>query len=132
MGPNIRWGVSRGVGIALVYCVWVTAVYLISGSEPFNSIGVTYASVVTTYLGVGAASGLLIGALKPITVHRSGAYFVGLLAGIPVGVGLILCVSGPPSRWTEAEWVLIPIMSIGWGLVIGRQLDPKRGPTEQL
>ena len=70
MLANLRWGFSRGVAIALVYCVWVSIVYLVSGPEPFESIGVSYRSVIATYLGIGVASGSVIGMLSEADLLR--------------------------------------------------------------
>ena len=104
----------------------------VSGPEPFESIGVSHRSVIATYLGIGVASGSVIGMLKPLTLRRAGAYFVELLAGIPVAIGLVLCVSGLPRDWTTPDWIGIPIFTLAWGLLIGRQLDPKREATVEL
>src|SRR4029078_2971130 len=116
MLANIEWGLRRGVAIALVYCAWVSAVYLLSGPTPFRTMGVSYGLVVLTYLAIGAGSGTLIGMLKPLTLHRLGGYVVGLVAAVPVAFGLAFCVSGAPKAWTAADWAAIPVFTIGWGL----------------
>lgn len=122
---NLRWGIRGGLVIAVVYCIWVTAVFLIQGSGPFERQGVTLLSVILTYLGVGATAGGVVGLLRPLTSHRLGAYLAGITAGIPVAVGLAICVRGFPSQWDFADRMLVPVFSVIAGVVIGSELRKK-------
>jgi hypothetical protein len=37
---NVRWGVTRGLFVAVLYCLWVSAVYVIRGTDPFDRQGI--------------------------------------------------------------------------------------------
>jgi hypothetical protein len=121
-GSDIAWGAKRGLGVAFVYCAWVSVVYLIGGSTVFAKQEVTYATLVATYLGIGLISGISVGALRRFTNSVVGAYAVGIVAGIPVAVGIAICVKGLPSHWGEYERVAIPFFSVAAGLVIGSEM----------
>lgn len=122
---NLRWGIMGGLSIAAVYCVWVTALFLMQGSGPFDRQGVTLRSVILTYLGVGVTAGGAVGLLRPMTSHRFGAYLAGIIAGIPVAVGLAICVRGFPSQWDVADRILVPVFSVIAGVGIGSELRKK-------
>jgi hypothetical protein len=130
MLQNIRWGVRGGLALALVYCAWITAVRVLSGPRPFERQGVTYTGVAVAYLAIGLSAGALVGALRPMTQHRAGAYAVGLLAGTVAAGGIAALVAGPPGRWDFDEWVVLSIVAAGAGIVIGRELA-KSGATSR-
>jgi hypothetical protein len=121
-GENVKWGVSRGLAVAAIYTGWVLLVYALGGEQPFARLGVTVWEVIGTYIGVGVSSGAVIGLLRPLTYDTFGAYVVGLLAGVPIGVGLTVCVKGPPAAWDDSVWTGVPVFCILIGLVVGYEL----------
>lgn len=128
---DLRWGTTGGLSIAVVYCVWVLIIYMLRGSDPFEQAGVSLPMVLITYLGVGLVSGMVVGLLRPLTRWTVGAYAVGLAAGVPFGLGLVVCIQGSPDRWDWATWMGLPILILISGLVIGYELrkhSPPRDP----
>lgn len=119
---DLRWGVTRGLAIAVAYGAWVTAVRLTKGTAPFEREGVAYPAVVAAYFGTGALAGALVGALRPLTAGRVGAYGVGLLSGLIIACGLGLLTGGAPARWDYARWLTVPIYGILAGAFVGNEL----------
>lgn len=74
------------------------------------------------YISIGLMAGAVVGLLRPLIQWRFGAYLVGLIAGVPVAVGLIICVRGFPQQWDFADRALVPIFVVIAGFVIGREL----------
>ncbi len=119
---NLLWGVRGGFAVALVYCAWVAIIYATSGAAPFTRQGVSFGRVVVAYLAIGIASGAAVGVLRPFASTRLGAYMVGLVAGVPVAVGIAVCVRGAPRNWDRADMTLLPIFIVAAAWVIGSEL----------
>ena len=138
MGTNIRWGIRGGLAISALYCGWVTIVYLGQGSAPFERNGVSFGSIVTTYVVVGLVAGALVGLFRPHLTSKVGAYTAGLVAGTAISFGIVVSRSGFPATWRPANWVSFPVFAIFAGLVIGHELwkshsmRPSSGPKRQL
>jgi hypothetical protein len=124
---NVSWGASRGVVIAGMYCLWVSFLYVLRGTEPFERLGVTFGSVVATYLAIGASAGAIVGLLRPLAARGVGAYLVGLAAGFPVALGIVITSEGLPKSWDYVVWLCFPIFWLAAGMIMGRAM--RRGST---
>lgn len=120
---NMRWGVGGGLGIAVIYCVWVTIVYLVFGDDPFTRQGVTLLRVIETCLAAGLSAGAVIGLLRPVAENEFGAFGVGLNAGVPISAGLVICVEGWPSTWSRSVRHLFPVFTLLVGTAVGSYLN---------
>lgn len=87
--------------------------------------------MILRYLGVGATAGGVVRLLRPLTSHRLGAYLAGIIAGVPVAVGLAICVRGFPSQWDFADRLLVPVFSVIAGVMIGSELR-KKSPVKNV
>src|SRR3954471_3461411 len=90
---DVVWGMRGGVLVALVYCAWITLIYVFHGQSAFDRQGVTYEATLAFYLGAGAISGAIAGVLRPLLRFRFGAYCVGVVAALPIGFGTAVIVS---------------------------------------
>jgi hypothetical protein len=120
---NLRWGVSGGLGIASRYTVWVVVLYLILGTDPFSRQGVRLPTVGGTYLVSGLVGGAVVGLLRPWADNGFGAFVVGLLAGVPITAGLMVCVAGWPSAWSNNDQRGFPVLAIMVGTALGYELN---------
>jgi len=120
---NLKWGVSGGLGIASLYCVWVVLLYLIQGADPFSRQRVSLTTVIATYLASGLVAGAVVGLLRPWTENGFGAFVVGLLAGVPITAGLMVCVAGWPSAWSNNDQRGFPVLAIMVGTALGYELN---------
>lgn len=123
---DVRWGVTGGLSVAAFYCLWVTAVYIVNGSAPFERNGVTFFSTVTSYLILGIVGGVIVGVLRPLSERRLGAYGIGFIVGLLSALGLMILVAGWPTRWDVPEWGTIPFVAAGGGWAIGSELWKRR------
>ena len=119
---NIFWCVVYGLGGGMAFTVWVTILFLLRGTEPFDKQGVSFAAVVLFYLVGGATGGVIAGVLWPLTKWRAGAYLVGLLVALVVSTGLMFLLEGNPLSWGIAVILTILIMTVIYGLYIGYQI----------
>jgi hypothetical protein len=106
----------------MAFTVWVTILFLLRGTEPFDKQGVSFAAVVLFYLVGGATGGVIAGVLWPLTKWRAGAYLVGLLVALVVSTGLMFLLEGNPLSWGIAVILTILIMTVIYGLYIGYQI----------
>jgi hypothetical protein len=74
--------------MATVTSLVAVAIYAIRGPDTFARLGVTLTSTVSLYLIAGVIGGALVGTLLPMTVWRWGAAVVGILAAVPLYVGV--------------------------------------------
>jgi hypothetical protein len=123
------------LGTASFYCAWVIVVYLLAGDEPFRRQGVSLQAVVATYLAVGVSAGAVIGLLKPLADHWFGAFVVGLLASIPIAAGLMICVAGGPTTWSERDRHLFPMVTIlvsgAVGFLLNERAEARRTSVDR-
>jgi hypothetical protein len=88
---NVRWGVTWGLRLALLFSAWVAFLMLanrslilrVSGVHPVNGL-----QVIGIYVGGGIGGGIVVGLLRPLSRWALGAALLGLLAALPFAVGL--------------------------------------------
>lgn len=80
---NVRWGVSYGVRIALIFSVIAWLALLVAGPTDFEAAteGASIFEVTALYFGLGAIGGMIVGLLRPLLRWRAGAALVGVLVG---------------------------------------------------
>ena len=122
---DLWWGVSRGLGMGVVYALWVLVVQLVAGDAPFARYGVTVWQMAATYIAITVAAGGIVGFLRPLTHHPVGAYVVGVLAGLPICFGLMTAAKGPPTAWSpplkSGFWLLCLMAGLAFGHEIRRR-----------
>lgn len=100
---NIKWGVQRGLTLALGYIMWCGAIYLLSGTRAFERLNVSFLALAIFYVLTGLVVGAVIGLLRPLSRWTVGAYLTGLVAAIIiVGAGLLL-LRGSPALWRPQD-----------------------------
>lgn len=120
---DLRWGVSRGLALALVYAAYATFLRAIRGNEPFEKLQVSYQMVVVGYLCAGLVGGAVVGLLRPMTDTRRGANLVGALAGVLAVTPIGAMLGGSPARWDPFQLLVVLIVGVVMGtFVLGPEL----------
>lgn len=119
---NVPAGIIGGLILASFYCVYVVILYVARGPSPFENQGTSLPNVLILYAITGAVGGAIVGALRPITVTRLGALAVGVIAALPLSLGVQAIVAGHPAHWTAFNWSLAVLMGIGIGWAISGAL----------
>lgn len=123
---DVKWGIRKGLTVAIGLCLWVTIVYATSGPDAFARKHTTYGAVIVAYLVIGLVSGAIVGAGRPHATSEGRCLLLGLAAGFPIAVGIVIAVSGMPSAWPPATRLFLPVYGIGAGWFIGNELDKAR------
>lgn len=131
MTSSIRKGMLLGLITAILFCVWVSIIYLSDGPRSFGKLGTTYRATVVMYILVGTVTGAVIGALLPFTGSRVGAYAVGGVASIPIVLGILIQNAGLPGNWDIEQWTLAPVIWLIAALAIGNETRRRSGPSAQ-
>lgn len=111
---RIGRGAGAGLGYGIGFALYVSALYLVKGSKPFDAYGVTYFQVVAIYLVGSGIAGALVGLLSPWGGSRLGRIIIGFIAAVPVGF-LIGLTALPPESWNES----LVSTSLLWAAIIG-------------
>lgn len=115
---HVGLGIILGIALATVYSAFALFIFMLQGSKPFTESGISLPATILAYLAGGVVGGAVFGALLPLTVWRIGATVVGMLAGIPVCLGLGSMVHGLPWTWDGVAWfawIATAILLGGWG-----------------
>ncbi len=83
-------GISWGIGIAILLCLWVTLAYL---RLDRHESGPELHHVITVYLFIGFAGGAIVGLLMPIARRWWGAPIVGFFVAV-IGFTSISAMDG--------------------------------------
>ena len=124
---NVVWGIKRGLGIALLFCVWVSIIYAIKGTKVFEQQGVPLLTLITAYLAIGTISGAIVGGLRPFLGSAIGSYGVGLAAALPIAFGIVVAMNGFPSHWPASAVAFAVVFGGLGGIVIGNEFNSARG-----
>ena len=112
VSSNIAWGLRGAAPIVAVYCVWVSLVHGVFGDVPFDRVGASLGAVIACYIGVGIASGALVGLLRPTLQTQLGCHVAGLVVGSAIGVGVSLTQRGVPGHWDTTAWLFPAILAV--------------------
>jgi hypothetical protein len=112
---NLRWGVAWGVAVAAVYSLYVTVLYLIEGSRPFDRLHTSLLMTIAAYAFGGVAAGAVVGVMRPYVRIRLVAILVGILGAVFVFFGAAVASEGMPWGWTRSTWLSIA----GCALLLG-------------
>jgi hypothetical protein len=116
IGNNIRKSVTVALIMATLYSAYVLLLFLVSGSAPFDNHGTTVQAVVLTYYVVGAAGGLVVGVMLPLTRSWLGGIGVGIVAAFIVFFGFYVITEGPFWRWEQEVWLSLGIAAAIFGV----------------
>lgn len=115
---NIPLGLLYGIGMAVLYSLYVSILYVVEGNQPFQAYGISFGIVVILYFLGGIVGGVLLGMLLPWTSRRSGSAVVGIIVACPFAIAAGLAVFGPLLDWGFDEWFgtgMVGILLGGWG-----------------
>lgn len=115
MVSNIRWGITGGLQLALVYCV-IALIISAANPDAFAANDVTLPGVLTLYVATGFVAGAIVGSMRPLLADRRTVYFPAILAATVSVFGLMVILYGPPQDWDQASWQLLPIAGALFGV----------------
>jgi hypothetical protein len=122
---NLAWGLSYGVGLAVLFSLLVGVLAMLRGSDWNPTYQVSTRSVAFGYGVAGVLGGLLVGLLRPIATGRFGGMLVGILTGAFVYSAIMIAVDG------VSEFRPVPAILAGTlvGGVLGFKFGGEAGPS---
>ena len=103
---NMKWGALHGLGVGLVFTAWVTFLYIIRGSKPFEANHTTFVAVLGLYLVGGPLAGAIVGLFRPMVRRLPGALLAGAVGGIPAAIAVRLAMFGLAPVSELDFWIL--------------------------
>lgn len=120
---NLLWGVRWGLAFGSVYAVWAGVLFVFRGAAPFQSHEVTVWEAVAVYLVGGVAAGGLMGLLRPLVRWWIGAMLVGMIASVPILLGIAGTATNIAAGET-LDWIGVGILAFflggGGGIILWR------------
>lgn len=122
MVRNLKRCIAVGIACALLYAAWVLLVYFMRSSAPFESVGASPGVVVAFYLVMGVLGGAIVGVMWPLARQRVAAFGISLLVAFMVTMGALIVLEGTPAEWDPRIWIVVPVMTLAFGLAFGNSL----------
>jgi hypothetical protein len=113
---DIGWGAKYGLTFAIVIFLISILFYALSGGESFAKRGLSLGQVGAFYLLAGTLAGSIVGAARKYLRSAVVRLAVGIVAAIPVSVGVSLMRSGSPTTWDDSTWVPTALTAIIFGI----------------
>lgn len=105
---NIGLGVFFGVALATFYSAFVLILFMIRGDSAFEANDITLLGTISAYYFGGIVGGVIVGLLLPLATWRWGSVIVGVVAAVPVFLGIgIAMYGGPGSRGPNDRFGLV-------------------------
>ena len=92
---DIHQGLKWGLAFGFAYAVLGTVMVAVRGSAMLRQYDLSWAGLVAGYIGGGAAAGMIVGALLPLTRRPIGLAFVGFVAALPFTLYAVLAMTAP-------------------------------------
>ena len=115
---RLLWGARHGALFGVVFCGLALVAFLIGGHATFEAQHTSLGRVLVLYLVGGVASGIIIGALRPLTARPIGAGAVGFLCGLLFGVLLRIARDGL-NDWGGRDAFLVLSIAVALGIPVG-------------
>jgi hypothetical protein len=106
----------------MLYSAWVSIIYALNGTAPFDRVGISPDDAIGLYLGGGAVCGAVVGLLWPLAKSRAGAYLTATIAAAFGALGLGCAMEGMPQHWGPDVWTGLSVMAICAGVGFGGSL----------
>lgn len=116
---DLLWGVRFGLLLAAVLVAWVTLVFLVNGSRPFVTQGVSWASVSAGYLISGFVCGTVLGTIRPHLTSAFRSMLLGPFVAFPFLVILGSIIDSPFWTWDLVFWTIWIVVSAILGSLLG-------------
>jgi hypothetical protein len=115
---HVLGSVAVALGVALLLALYVVALYLFRGAEPFAALGTTLTAVVLSYFVGAVLAGTVVGLLLPLVRWPWGAALVGFAAAMPVyAVMRVLDQGFVP--WTTTDTTVSLVFALLLGAPVG-------------
>lgn len=115
---DLRWGAIWGLLIALCLNVILAVMAVIHGPQLFERYATSFPAVAVLYLGGGLLGGLVVGLFRPLSRWRLGGAAMGVMAALPIGLGVRLMRSGL-APWEMRDTLTLAIFALALGGTIG-------------
>lgn len=112
---RIKEGIDHTIWLALLFCLLAFLAYSRS-PDPGREYGVSLATMIILYLGMGAVSGAILGLLMPYATNSARVALVGIPVAWPPAIGIVFLARD--ARLSELTSVDL-IMSIVIAAVLG-------------
>lgn len=118
---SVRWGLEWGIGMAVVFSLFVIVQSLLRGSFYYERYSISTWTIVGAYAVAGITAGIVAGVLRPMTARRAGAILLGMLVGVVVYGIVGIAMFG--LHWAAAVSALVAGSLVG-GMLGWRWSDP--------
>lgn len=123
---DVRWGVLWGLYLAAFFTVvaFVPAtIRAIISPGTWVSKSVTFLEIIALYLCGGMMSGAIVGLLRNAARWWIGRRMIGIVAAIPIMLGVRIVVFGPV-HWTRQDLVDWFLVAVIWGVAMSFAPEP--------
>jgi hypothetical protein len=127
---DVGWGAKYGLTLALVIFLIALVFYALSGGESFAKRGLNLAQVALFYLVAGTLAGAIVGAARKHLGSAVVRLVIGIVAAVPISVGVSLMRSGSPTTWDDSTWVPTALTAIIFG-IFGSMVFGSRFPRKE-
>ena len=107
LAERVRWGVSHGLLIGLLYAAFVLLMYYEKGPAYLGAPGISVSLALGLYIVSGTIGGAIVGALLPLHRRAGGRALIGIAVMLPVCAAFGTLLFGAPTGWRGAEWFAI-------------------------
>lgn len=121
MWANIKWGVTTGFKVSLLFCAWICVLAILERSTTLTLSGghsISAIAVILLYLATGVIAGGIVGSVHSFAGTRLGAPIVGLIATAPFYAGMHVATVGL-APWTKTDTLIFVICTVGMGPILG-------------
>jgi dolichyl-phosphate-mannose--protein O-mannosyl transferase len=114
---NVLLGLFFGVFLAFWVSAYVTVVYAVAGSVPFEADDTTYRETVAVYFASGTVIGLIAGLVLPLAKRWWGAMIVGAAGALVLWTIFEIADSGAITSTLSMK--VLTAEAIGFAITVG-------------